>query len=100
MAINMRSNMFDDEEFDGEPDGNDGFDDLNNMSMSDFLEYLYEHRFHFFGSLDEFDESVEYELKEKLSEYIVKPSSYAYQRFGNMEYPIAVSYGEWVVFKN
>ncbi len=93
----MRSNMFDDE-YD---DGYDEDDDLENMSMDEFLEYLYEHRSHFFGEMDFND--LEYgmpENAEEMNKYIKMPIDFCYQFIGNREYLIASAYGDWVVFNN
>ena len=89
--------LFDDDEF-------NEFGNLDDMSMQDFLEYLYENRQDFFGDIDEIDE----ELRDQISDFlnspipnkINDPSIHAYVKMNNEKYITAVKYGKWVVFKN
>lgn len=97
--------MFDEDEDDlFDDDGFNEFGNLDDMSMQDFLEYLYENRQEFFGDIEEIDE----ELRDQISEFLNKPVpnkmndplAHAYVKINNEKYITAVKYGKWVVFKN
>lgn len=83
-----------------EDDWDDEFEEMDGMSMEEFLEFLYENRHYFFGPPDE-DEELEFqELEKRLDDFINTPIPTSFTTINGIKAPVSFQCGKWELYTN